>query len=86
MATTSISYLTIEDGLFKVQLHLAKKYGWPQSETDVYPLSWYVSTGRASTEFLRSLLEAKPYMIARKLHEGGSVQEAVERVKQYLNC
>ena len=85
MAATSISYLAVENGLFEIQIRLAHKYGWEQAEQELYPLSWYINTGRASADFLRLLLEAKPYMIARKLHEGGTIQEAMDRIKKYLN-
>lgn len=57
-----------------------------RSGIDFYlaPLKHYVSTGRASTEFLHKLVNAKPFMIARELRKGGSYDEAIERVKTYL--
>lgn len=82
---TSISRLSVENGLYAIQRRLIDRYGYDQSVRDMDPLNWYVSTGRASSAFLRLLLEAKPFMIARKLHEGGSVQDVVDRIKTYLH-
>jgi len=50
------------------------------------PLSHYVGTGRASSEFLHLLVDAKPFMIARVLMKdnGGTYDEAIGRVKEYL--
>ena len=70
--------------IWAVKLYLMKRYGCDQAEKDVYPLAWYVNTGRASNSFLHNLSDAKPYMIARKLHLGGSIQEAIDRVIQYI--
>ena len=81
----SIGYISIETCLWHIQRYLIGKYGVDQSERDMYPLQWYVYTGRASPNFLKLLLNAKPFMIARKLHEGGSDQEIIERIKHYLN-
>lgn len=57
-----------------------------RSGIDFYlaPLSYYIHTGRASTEFLHKLVDAKPFMIARALMKGGSYDEAISRVKNYL--
>lgn len=57
-----------------------------RSGIDYYlaPLTHYVQTCRASTEFLHKLVDAKPFMIARVLMKGGSYNEAIDRVKAYL--
>ena len=60
------------------------RYGVDQAEMDVAPLGWWIETGRASVDFLRAFVMAKPFMIGRKLHQGGSYQEAVQRIKNYL--
>lgn len=71
--------------LNKVLACLMKHYGVDQAYRDIDPLTWYINTGRASALFLRSLVSCKPFMIARKLHEGGSVQDAVDRIKTYVS-
>jgi len=74
----------IDDYIWKVQKNLMNKYGIDEAERDIDPLKWYIHTGRASTEFINLLLGAKPFMIARKLHMGGSVDEAIDRIKIYI--
>lgn len=80
----ALSRTTIETGLWHIQRHLIEKYGINQAERDMAPLHWYISTGRASMQFLHALLDAKPFIVARKLHEGGSDQEVIDRIRRYL--
>lgn len=51
---------------------------------EISPLSRYINTGRASLDFLQRLYHAKPFMVARKLHQGGSDDEIIKRVQKYL--
>ena len=37
-------------------------------------------TGRASTEFLRLLMNTRPVLVARDLHKGGSYEEVINRI------
>lgn len=67
-----------------IKAYLFKKYGYTEAQTAFYPLAWYVQTDRASRDFIEGLLTKKPFMIARLLHEGGSVDEAIERLKAYV--
>ena len=61
-----------------------RKYGVDQASRDLYPIQWYVRTGRASMEFIKKLCNCKPFMIARLLHEDGSVDEQIKRVRDYV--
>ena len=79
-----MNYQKADNYIWSVKLYLMKKYGCSQAERDIYPLSWYIGTGRASMNFLHKLASAKPFMIARKLHEGGSHDDAIKRVMQYI--
>lgn len=79
-----IDRVSVETGLWHIQRCLIEKYGTEQAACDMAPLQWYVSTGRASCDFLRALLSAKPFMVGRKLHLGGSYDEALARVKKYI--
>lgn len=81
---TSISPVTTDNALWAIERSLMLKYGTLQAQKDVDPLRWYILTGRCSISFLRAVINAKPYMIARRLHEGGSTEEAIDRVRQYL--
>lgn len=83
-APVSISYVSVDECLWQIKARLMGKYGCDQADNDIAPLSWYVSTGRASCEFLRLLVSAKPFMVARKLHDGGTYSEALDRIKQYI--
>lgn len=82
--TKHISATLIENLLFFIEMYLSRRYGYRQAQVDLYPLTWYISTGRASRDFLGKLIEAKPYMIGRKLHQGGSYEEAIDRVCDYI--
>lgn len=79
-----LSQTAIECGLWHIQRHLIEKHGNAIAEQDMYPLQWYIATGRASTTFLHKLFNAKPFMVARKLHQGGSMEDAIDRVKKYI--
>lgn len=65
-------------------MYLWEKYGGLQGDNYFYPLEWYVSTGRASTEFLKKLIDSKPFIIGRILAKGGSYEEAIANVKRKL--
>lgn len=75
---------SIETCLWAIRLYGMKHYGVDQSAIDIAPLSWYIGTGRASVEFIRTLMCAKPFMVARRLHMGGTYDEAIQRVKDYI--
>lgn len=81
---THISWTLIDQQLWAVKKYLMPRVGVDQAAQDVAPLNWYIGTGRASVDFLRAFVQAKPYMIGRKLHQGGSYDEAIRRVKKYL--
>ena len=81
---TSISPMTTDNALWTIERCLMLKYGTLQAQKDMDPLRWYIFTGRCSISFLRAVINAKPFMIARKLHEGGSTEEAIDRVRRYL--
>lgn len=82
--TISISPVAVETGLWHIQRNLMQKHGVDQSYQDIAPLAWYISTGRASCDFIRAVLTAKPFMIARKLHMSGTYDEVIQRIKDYI--
>ena len=57
---------------------------WPLGTDPVYPLNWYISSGRAPSPFIQQLLTVRPDVIARILIRGGSDQEIVQRIKDRL--
>jgi hypothetical protein len=81
-----VSYTAVDNKLWEIEKVLMNKYGCDAAAREGAPLRWYIETGRASLDFLHALLEAKPFMIARKLHEGGSYDEAIARVRKYIGA
>ena len=75
---------TIECGMWNIKRYMMFKWGCAAADREFYPLEWYVNTGRASVEFLNKLFDAKPFMIGRILHKGGSVDETISRIKAYI--
>lgn len=69
----------------KIMMYMMETYGCDAGAREFSPLMWYVETGRASLEFLNRLWEAKQFMVARRLHKGGTDEEAIRRVKKLLN-
>lgn len=80
----NINATSIETCLWHIQRSIMEKCGCDKAERAMYPLKWYVQTGRASVDFLRALLEAKPFMVGRTLVKGGSDQEVIAAVKKRI--
>ena len=72
---------TIDECIWKIQKCLMEKYGTMAADREIAPLVWYIETGRASTPFLEKLIAKKPYVVARRLHAGGSDMEIIARIK-----
>lgn len=81
---TFVSQLLIDNTLFAIQKSLWKKYGVDEAQRIIDPLLWYINTGRAPVSFLGKLVQKKPYLIGRVLAKGGSYDEAIQRVKNYI--
>lgn len=75
----------IDDHIWKVKYYLMRKHGCGQANLFISPLTWYIRTGRASVEFLKKFLNARPYMIGRLLAKSGTYDGAITALKQYLN-
>ena len=81
-----VSQTVIDSGLWHIYRYAMNHYGTHAADFDTAPLYWYIHTGRASGDFLLKVFNAKPFMIARKLHEGGSYDEAIARIKKYVGA
>lgn len=80
-----MSISALEDYLFSVRKALWKKTGSMNvGDTFADPLVWYIRTGRASVMFLELLAQKSPVRVANNLLKGGSVEEAINRLKIYL--
>ena len=74
----------IDNTIWEIYRKLMNKYGCMNAEIYIRPLTWYVYTGRSTLEFEKRLINARKYMIVRKLTAGGSDQEIINRIKEYL--
>lgn len=80
----SVNATSIETFLWDVQRELMDRYGVDTANREITPLRWYIDTGRASTPCIKKMMEAKPFMLARKLHQGGSDAEIINRILKYI--
>lgn len=79
-------YFDENEYIYAVQKCVMYKHGKGISESlnIIYPLSWYITTGRASASFIKAMYEVKPYVMARLLFKGystGSHDDVVEAIK-----
>lgn len=83
-----VSSNTIEEMIYCIKSKLYKKYTIADSERYISPLVYYISTGRASTDFLRILInltERQKSTIANKLVKNyGNDQAAINSICQYI--
>ena len=56
-----------------------------RSHLMVSPLWHYIFSGRASADFCHRVLRIRPFMIARRIREGGSDDEIIDRIKKLVN-
>ena len=80
-------YFNESDYIYKVQKWVMFKHnkGISESLNIIYPLSWYLTTGRASVSFVKAMYEVKPYVMARLLVKGyntGSHDDVVKAIKK----
>lgn len=80
----SVNATTIDAFLYEIERNLMNSYGVDTAKREMEPLRWYIETARASTPCIRKMMEAKPFMLARKLHQGGSTDEIVKRILKYI--
>ena len=84
----SISPENVDKAMWHIQMDLMRRHGlsYDRAAQIIGPLHWYVSTGRASVDFLHGLIIAKPYLISRRLMSGGSDQEIIDKIKKCIGC
>lgn len=79
-----MSRTAIETMLWHIQREIMQRRGATASENLIAPLTWYISTGRAPTEFLKKLYETRPVLVARDLAKGGTYDEVINRICQRI--
>lgn len=81
----SLSPFGIDMFLYAVEHSILKqrdRYNYPFSTyAAIAPLRRHIATGRASAAWLQSLLSIRPDVIARRLLQGGSDDDAIARVR-----
>ena len=79
--------LKIDEYIWEVELYLMKRYGTMATARLIYPLAWYIRTGRASADFEKRLMTIKPYVIGRLLAKGDGMthDEMVSLIKRKVN-
>lgn len=87
MKRFSIDTLTIDEYVWNVRNIIVKKHGYgiDQSYNVLYPLTYYINTGRASAQFLHDMQHVKPFVMARILangYESGTVDECIAAIKK----
>lgn len=80
----AISRTAIDNSIWDVRILLIRKLGVDEADRKMHPLEWYISTGRASTEFLRAFIESDPSNIADLLMKRGSDEQVIRRLKKHL--
>ena len=79
-----IGYLAVDTHVWGVKSYLMRKYGCDAADRMISPLTWYISTGRASAGFLRAFMATKAYVIGRILANGGSDDEVILAIRRKL--
>lgn len=84
----TVSTNTIDDMIYSIKSKMCRNHTIAESEKYISPLVYYISTGRASTEFLRILInltERQKSTIANRLVKNyGNDKEAIESICQYI--
>ena len=70
--------------LWDVRVETIRVLGTDKGCNVMYPLTYYISTGRASVEFLHRLISKSPVVIARILMGGGSDDYIISRIKRSI--
>lgn len=79
------TYWGIDDYIYAVQQYMVTKGMFlDDAIRETYALSWWISTGRAGAESISRLLQKQPFVIARVLMKGGSIQEQVDNIKRKI--
>lgn len=82
----SIAFYNMENYCYEVARLIREKSDITidRSHNMIYPLWHYIVSGRASTDFCKALMKTKPYMVARRIAQGGSDDEIMERIKKLV--
>lgn len=84
----TVSANIIDDMLYGIKSKMYKKHTIAESERYISPLVYYINTGRASTDFLKILInlsERQKSTIANRLIKNyGNDKEAIDSICKYI--
>lgn len=81
-----ISKTAVDSYLWQVEKWLYEHYGIDAGNRMMSPLYWYIETGRGSSDFLKSLIACKPFVIGRILAKGGSDDNVLKAIKKRIRA
>lgn len=86
MKTYGISWYHIDEYLWDTQKSMWKKVCMAESTQAMNALRWYIDTGRASSAFLKKMIQVKPYVLGRYLLkiQNNSDERIIELIKQKI--
>ena len=79
--SNSISRTAIDEHVWLITRYLWERYGVDAGNRMISPLNWYISTGRASVDFLHKFVAAKPCVIGRILAKGGADDDILRAIR-----
>lgn len=82
--TYTFSSNGISDYMEDLKLYISKKEDSKTAERMIFPLVYYINTGRACTDFIKSLLDTKFYSIYTVLRKEKSIDETIQLLKKKL--
>ena len=90
----NVSFCNIDNAVHDIKTKMYKKYSVDDAERYIAPLIYYINTGRASTDFLRilvNLTERQKSTIANKLIKNyNNTENAINSICKYVgfkrNC
>ena len=90
----NVSFCNIDNAVHDIKSKMYKKHSVDDVERYIAPLIYYINTGRASTDFLRilvNLTERQKSTIANKLIKNyGNTENAINSICKYVgfttNC
>lgn len=72
----------IENYISDLKLYISKKENIKTADRMTFPLIYYINTGRASTDFIKNLLNMKFYSIYTVLRKQKSDNEIIQLLKK----
>lgn len=78
----NISRTSIDNKIDGVRRELLKTMTIREADNAIYPLAWWIYSARASLGFLRGIMEANTKTIAKRLANGGTVDDVVKSLRR----